>query len=72
MRTWEQEKTYCAARAKALSEQMEAAITANDKERFVSAYQTAARYMNKRQRMAYYYKFLERRLRSIKGDEKDG
>lgn len=61
---WEKEKAYCATRAKALTEQMEAAIEANDKERFVAAYETSARYMTKKQRKPYYIRFIKRRIQA--------
>lgn len=47
--TWEQEKAYCAKRASELKTEMEAAIAASDKERFTKAFETAQRYMKKKE-----------------------
>lgn len=57
-KTWEQEKAYCAKRAQELAAEMETAIETVDEEKFTAAYQTAMRYMNKKQRSPYYMRFL--------------
>lgn len=46
---WEQEKVYCKKRAKELKTEMEAATAASNEERFIKAYQTAMRYMTKKE-----------------------
>lgn len=46
---WEQEKVYCKKRAKELKTEMEAAVAASNEERFIKAYQTAMRYMTKKE-----------------------
>lgn len=58
--SWEQEKAYCARRARELTAEMEAAIEAADKDRFLAAHQTSARYMTRKARAALYRRFLER------------
>lgn len=57
-RTYEKEKAYTERRAAQLAEEMEQAIADNDKDRFLAAYNTAFRYMNKKQRSPYYLRML--------------
>jgi len=59
MASWEKEKAYYAKRAQELRAEMDRAILSADKERFEKAHQTAMRYMTKRERSAYYRRFLE-------------
>lgn len=61
MTNWEKEKAYTAKRAAELGTEMDAAIEAGDRERFDNAFQTAMRYMNKKQRNGYYMRFLMRK-----------
>lgn len=57
-RTWEQEKAYARKRAQVLAAEMDAAIEANDRNRFEAAYQTSMRYMTVKERSVYYLRFL--------------
>ena len=57
-RTWEQEKAYCEKRAKELAREMESAIVTLDPDKFRRAYDTAARYMTRKQRRELYRRFL--------------
>ena len=58
-RTWEQEKAYRERRAQQAIAEMEAAISTVDTERFLKAWGTAMRYMNKKQRGTYYIRMLQ-------------
>ena len=58
MKTWEQEKTYCAKRAQELEAELEAAIESHDKERFNRAYATAMRYMKHSQLAEFMRRFV--------------
>ena len=54
MKSWVEEKAYCAKRAQELTAEMEAAIKDSDKPRFDAAFQTARRYMTKKQLKPLY------------------
>lgn len=56
---WEQEKVYCKKRAKEPKTEMEAATAASNEERFIKAYQTAMRYMTKKELKPLYMAFIE-------------
>ena len=58
MTTWEKEKACKARRAAALATEMESAIEALDKSRFLEAYQKSFSYMKKAVRSHYYRTFL--------------
>ena len=60
--TWEREKAYRAKRAQQIIAEMEAAIETGDKNRFVKAYESAMRYMTKKQRNPYYLRALAAHL----------
>lgn len=60
MTSWEKEKVYCKKRAEELAAEMDQAILSADRERFEKAFQTAMRYMTKRERAPYYRRFIER------------
>lgn len=60
-RSYEQEKAYSIRRAQALVSEMEAALAANDAERFKAAYESSRRYLTQKQRKPLYIRFLERR-----------
>lgn len=64
MKTWEQEKAYCAKRAKELTAQMEAAIKTSDLKEFEKAYQTAMRYMTKKQLNPLYMRMIRKAVRA--------
>ena len=57
---WEQEKAYCKKRAIELKAEMEAATAASDKERFIKTYQTALRYMTKKELKLLYIGFFRK------------
>ena len=57
---WEQEKVYCKKRAKELKTEMEAATAASNEERFIKAYQTAMRYMTKKELKPLYMSFIRK------------
>lgn len=59
MKGWAEEKAYCAKRAQELTAEMEAAIQDSDKGRFEKAYQTAMRYMTKKQLKPLYMRMLK-------------
>lgn len=58
-RTWAQEKAYRERRAQQAAAEMDTAIATVDKERFLKAWDTAMRYMNKKQRSPYYIRMLQ-------------
>lgn len=60
MTSWEKEKACCKKRAEELAAEMDQAILSADRERFERAFQTAMRYMTKRERALYYRRFIER------------
>ena len=60
MTAWEKEKAYCEKRAKKLAAKMEAAIEASDRISFQAAYQTAMRYMKKKELNCYYMAFIRK------------
>ena len=62
MMNWEQEKAWRAKRAAALGTEMDQAIEAADKERFQDAFVKAMNYMKKKDRIAYYKRFLEKTM----------
>lgn len=64
MKTWEREKAYCRKRASELKTEMEAAIETSDKERFTKAYQTAMRYMTKKELKPLYMGFIRKAVRA--------
>lgn len=66
MTQWEKEKAYCDKRAIELAAEMEASIKAGDKARFETAYQTAKRYMTKKQLKPLYMRFLQERKPKIR------
>lgn len=57
---WEQEKVYCKKRAKELKTEMEAAVAASNEERLIKAYQTAMRYMTKKELKLLYMAFIRK------------
>lgn len=57
---WEQEKAYCKKRAIELKAEMEAATAASYKERFIKTYQTALRYMTKKELKLLYIGFIRK------------
>lgn len=63
-RSYEKEKAYRERRAQALVSEMEAALAANDAERFKAAYESSRRYLTKKQRMPLYIRYLERRTQN--------
>lgn len=62
-RSYEHEKDYCARRGRKLTAEMEKAIEAVDRERFVVAFSESARYLLKKQRFDLYRRFLERSMK---------
>ena len=62
-RTYAQEKAYCIRRAQALVSEMEAALAADDAERFKAAYESSRRYLTRKQRKPLYIRFLERSIK---------
>ena len=62
-RTYEQEKAYCERRARDLSAEMEAALESGDAVRFREAYSASFRYLGKKQRKDFYFRFLERSMK---------
>lgn len=60
MKSWEKEKAYCSKRADELTAEMKSAIETSDKERFEKAYQTAMRYMTKKQLHPLYMEMLRK------------
>ena len=59
MCSWQKEKGYTERRAQQLGQEMEEAIEAKDRERFLAAHTTAMRYMKKKERGDYYRRFLQ-------------
>ena len=59
-RTWEQEKAYRARRAEQIAIEMDAAIEAEDLDRFAAAWEKAMYYMAGKQRRPYYIRMLEK------------
>lgn len=59
-RTWEQEKAYRARRAEQIAIEMDAAIEAEDLDRFAAAWEKAMYYMTGKQRRPYYIRMLEK------------
>lgn len=49
MKDWDKEKAYCEKRASELTSEMEAAIETSDRARFQKAFETAQRYMTRKQ-----------------------
>lgn len=60
MANWEKEKAYCEKRASELTSEMEAAIETSDRTRFQKAFETAQRYMTKKQLNPLLKAFYER------------
>ena len=60
MTSWEKEKAYCEKRAAELTSEMEEAIRTSDEGRFKKAYETAQRYMTRKQLNPLIKAFYER------------
>ena len=56
--SWIKEKAYCERKAAAYTAEMEEAIIQLDRDRFLAAHQSSARYMRKSARDALYRRFL--------------
>jgi hypothetical protein len=60
MKDWDKEKAYCEKRASELTSEMEAAIETSDRARFQKAFETAQRYMTRKQLNSLLKAFYER------------
>lgn len=60
MKDWDKEKAYCEKRASELTSEMEAAIETSDRARFQKAFETAQRYMTRKQLNPLLKAFYER------------
>lgn len=58
--SWEKEKAYCERRAQEFAAEMEAAVDAADRDRFLAAFRDSARYLSRKQRNQFYLQFLGR------------